>query len=84
MFPAYPTTGIKALYVSWYVLILAGLGNVGGAIIGGFMVALLQTLTTYFVGEAWQDVVPIVIIVLILLFKPSGLFGSGVKGIWEQ
>jgi branched-subunit amino acid ABC-type transport system permease component len=28
--------------------------------------------------------VPIVIIVLILLFKPSGLFGSGVKGIWEQ
>lgn len=84
MFPAYPTTGVKALYVSWYVLILAGLGNVGGAIIGGFIVALLQTLTTYFVGEAWQDVLPIVIIVLILLFKPSGLFGSGVKGIWEQ
>lgn len=84
MFPAYPTTGVKALYVSWYVLILAGLGNVGGAIIGGFIVALLQTLTTYFVGEAWQDVIPIVIIVLILLFKPSGLFGSGVKGIWEQ
>lgn len=84
MFPAYPTTGVKALYVSWYVLILAGLGNVGGAIIGGFIVALLQTLTTYFIGEAWQDVVPIVIIVLILLFKPSGLFGSGVKGLWEQ
>lgn len=84
MFPAYPTTGTKALYVSWYVVILAGLGNVGGAIIGGFIVALLQTLTTYFIGEAWQDVVPIVIIVLILLFKPSGLFGSGVKGIWEQ
>ncbi len=84
MFPAYPTVGVKPLYVAWYVLILAGLGNVEGAIVGGFIVALLQTLTTYFIGEAWQDVVPTVLIVLILLFKPSGLFGSAVKGVWEQ
>jgi branched-chain amino acid transport system permease protein len=84
MFPSYPTVGLKPLYVAWYVVILAGLGNVEGAIAGGFIVALLQTLTSYFIGVGWEDVVPTALIILILLFKPSGLFGSEVKGIWEQ
>jgi branched-chain amino acid transport system permease protein len=84
MFPSYPTVGAKPLYVAWYVVILAGLGNVEGAIAGGFIVALLQTLTSYFINEGWVDVVPTALIILILLFKPSGLFGSEVKGVWEQ
>jgi branched-chain amino acid transport system permease protein len=84
MFPAYPSVGRQPLYVAWYVVILAGLGNVEGAIVGGFLVALLQTLTSYFIGVGWEDVVPTALIILILLFKPSGLFGSEVKGIWEQ
>ena len=84
MFPSYPTVGLKPLYVAWYVVILAGLGNVGGAVAGGFIVALLQTLTSYFIGVGWEDVVPTALIILILLFKPSGLFGSEVKGVWEQ
>jgi branched-chain amino acid transport system permease protein len=84
MFPAYPTVGLKPLYVAWYVVILAGLGNVQGAIAGAFLVALLQTLTSYFIGVGWEDVVPTALIILILLFKPSGLFGSEVKGVWEQ
>jgi branched-chain amino acid transport system permease protein len=84
MFPSYPTVGLKPLYVAWYVVILAGLGNVEGAVAGGFIVALLQTLTSYFIGPGWEDVVPTALIILILLFKPSGLFGSEVKGIWEQ
>ena len=84
LFPSYPTVGLKPLYVAWYVVILAGLGNVQGAIVGGFIVALLQTLTSYFIGVEWEDVVPTALIILILLVKPSGLFGSEVKGVWEQ
>lgn len=84
MFPSYPTVGLKPLYVAWYVVILVGLGNVAGAIVGGFMVALLQTLTSYYVGVGWEDVIPTAIIIVILLYRPSGLFGSEVKGIWDQ
>jgi len=84
MFPSFPTVGLKPLYVAWYVVILAGLGNVEGAVAGGFIVALLQTLSNYFIGPGWEDVVPTALIILILLFKPSGLFGSEVKGVWEQ
>jgi branched-chain amino acid transport system permease protein len=79
MFQAYPTVGLKPLYFAWFVVILVGVGNVAGAI-----VALLQTLTSYFVGIAWEDVVPTAVMILILLFKPTGLFGSEVKGVWEQ
>lgn len=84
MFPSYPTVGLKPLYIAWYVVIIAGLGNVAGAIVGGFIVALLQTLTSYYIGVGWEDVIPTAIIMLILMIKPSGLFGSEVKGIHEQ
>ena len=84
LFPSYPTVGLKPLYIAWYVVIIAGLGNVAGALVGGFIVALLNTLTSYYVGVGWEDVIPTAFIMLILLVKPSGLFGSEVKGIHEQ
>jgi branched-chain amino acid transport system permease protein len=84
MFQAYPTVGLKPLYFAWYVVMLVGLGNVYGAIVGGFIVALLQTATQQFIGIAWEDVVPTVVMILILILIPSGIFGSEVKGIQEQ
>jgi branched-chain amino acid transport system permease protein len=84
MFPAYPTVGLKPLYFAWYVVMLAGLGNVAGAIVGGFMVAVLQTITQQYIGISWEDVVPVAVMILVLLFVPSGIFGSEVKGIQEQ
>jgi branched-chain amino acid transport system permease protein len=84
MFQAYPTVGLKPLYLAWYVVMLVGLGNVYGAIVGGFIVALLQTATQQFVGIAWELVVPTVVMILILIAVPSGIFGSEVKGVQEQ
>ena len=84
LFPSYPDVGLQPLYLAWYVVILAGLGNVQGAIIGAFIVSLIQTLSVYYVGIDWVDVLPTLFIILILLFRPSGLFGSEVKGVWEQ
>lgn len=84
MFQAYPTVGLKPLYFSWYVVMLAGLGNIAGAAVGGFIVALLQTATQQFFGVAWEDVIPTVIMVIVLILVPSGIFGSEVKGVQEQ
>jgi branched-chain amino acid transport system permease protein len=84
MFQAYPTVGLKPLYFAWYVVMLVGLGNVYGAIVGGFLVALLQTATQQFIGIAWEDVVPTIVMIIILILVPSGIFGSEVKGIQEQ
>jgi branched-chain amino acid transport system permease protein len=83
-FPAFPYVGVKPLYVAWTVVILAGLGNVGGAVVAGFIIALFQTSTSYFIGSQWEDVVPFALIVVILALRPNGLFGRGVRGVWEQ
>jgi branched-chain amino acid transport system permease protein len=82
--PFIPTVGQSPLLIAWYVVILAGLGNVQGAIAGAFLVALVQQLTGYYLALDWVDVLPTAVIILVLLFKPSGLFGSEVKGVWEQ
>ncbi|HET89221.1 MAG TPA: branched-chain amino acid ABC transporter permease [Chloroflexi bacterium] len=97
MFQAYPTVGLKPLYFAWYVVMLAGLGNVVGAIVGGFIVAVLQSATQLFTftvtvlghefqigGIAWEDVIPTFVMIIVLLVVPSGIFGSEVKGVQEQ
>ena len=84
MYPAYPNVGLNPLYYSWYVVMLVGLGNVPGAIIGGFIVAMFQTATQQFFGMSWINVIPTFIMVLVLLVAPSGIFGSEVKGVQEQ
>ncbi|HEY3128746.1 MAG TPA: branched-chain amino acid ABC transporter permease [Acidobacteriota bacterium] len=84
MNPAHPTMGREPLYKSWVVVIVGGLGNIGAAIPAGFLVGMLETLTSYFLGASWQNVVSLSIIIVILLFKPNGIFASEVKGIWER
>lgn len=82
--PAYPFAGVKPNIRSWFVVTVVGLGNVGGSIIGGFIVGLLESFAYYFLGQGWQDVASLVMLILLLLFKPSGLFGSEVKGVLER
>lgn len=77
--PAYPTMGLQPLYKSWFVVILVGLGNIEATIIGGFMVGLIEALASFGLGAMWQDVISLSIIILVLLFKPAGLFGKKLK-----
>lgn len=83
-FPSTPTVGDQPLAIAFTVVILAGLGNVVGAIGAGFVVALLQTLSDSFLGTTWESVVTFALIVVILVFRPQGLFGRQVRGVWEQ
>ncbi|HCY84311.1 MAG TPA: hypothetical protein DHV36_04165 [Desulfobacteraceae bacterium] len=84
MYPSYPTVGLEPLYMAWFVVILSGLGNVLGAVAGAFMVALLKVITVEYVGAGWDFVVPSALIMFILIFKPSGIFGSDVRGVLDQ
>ncbi len=77
--PAYPTMGQKPLYSAWFVVILVGLGNLEATIVGAFMVSAIEVFATYYVGAAWADAVSLSVIVIILLIKPTGLFGKRVK-----
>ena len=84
MFPSYPTVGLMPLYNSWFIIILVGFGNVVGSIPGGFMIALFQVLTRTYFGEGWEAVIPVLLISLILIFKPSGIFATKVRTVWDE
>jgi len=82
--PAFPTMGQMWLTKSWFVVILVGLGNIPAAIVGGFLVGLLEATSYYFLSAGWQQVLSLSILTLVLAVKPSGLFGSTVKGVMER
>ncbi|MBW2638291.1 MAG: branched-chain amino acid ABC transporter permease [Deltaproteobacteria bacterium] len=57
------------------VVILGGLDSIGGAIIGGLIIGLLETFTGGYLSPSLRDVVPYIVLVFILLIRPYGLFG---------
>ncbi len=57
------------------VVILGGLESIGGAIIGGIIIGLVETFTGGYISTSLREVVPYIVLVLILLVKPYGLFG---------
>lgn len=57
------------------VVILGGLDSIGGAIIAGIIIGLLETFTGGYLDPSLRDVVPYIVLVFILMVKPYGLFG---------
>jgi len=57
------------------VVILGGLESIGGAIIGGLIIGLIETFTSGYISSSLKEVVPYIVLVFILLVKPYGLFG---------
>jgi branched-chain amino acid transport system permease protein len=65
------TTGLRAFTAA----VLGGIGNVPGAMVGGILIGLIEALGSYWISAAWADVIIFSILVLVLVFKPAGLFG---------
>jgi branched-chain amino acid transport system permease protein len=59
--------------------VLGGIGNVKGALYGSFALGLVQQYTAAVLGYNWRDVVTFVILVFVLLVKPTGLFGEALQ-----
>jgi len=57
------------------VVILGGLDSIGGAILGGIIIGLLETFTGGYISTGLREVIPYVALIIILLIKPYGLFG---------
>jgi len=57
------------------VVILGGLDSIGGAILGGLIIGLLETFTGGYISSGLREVIPYIALIIILLIKPYGLFG---------
>ena len=79
MTPAYPLMGTAPNLAAWFTVILVGVGNLSAVAIGGLMVGIIEVFSVYFFGAEWQNVISLSVIILILIFKPNGLFGRKQK-----
>jgi branched-chain amino acid transport system permease protein len=59
--------------------VLGGIGNIPGAVLGGFVIGLVRSLGTGYVGERWAGAIVFALLILILVFRPAGLLGRAVK-----
>lgn len=73
-----PAMGWEYLTSSFAVVILGGMGSLVGSIVGAYIVGYITTFTNLFIpnGPAWAHIVPIIVILLVLIIRPQGLFGK--------
>lgn len=58
--------------------ILGGIGNIKGAFYGGIILGLIETYASFFLGTQWKSVTVFVVLVLVLYFRPNGVFGEAI------
>ena len=76
VYVAYPTMGDLAALKAFAIVILGGLGSIAGATAGGFILALAEELGAGYISSGYRDAMGFVLIILILIFKPTGLFAQ--------
>lgn len=72
---AYPTMGIPLTVKGFIATVLGGIGNPYTAILGGLILGILEMFTSGYVSTSLSDIVILAILPLILIVKPSGIFG---------
>ncbi|MDB5999907.1 MAG: hypothetical protein JWP52_1606 [Rhizobacter sp.] len=82
MYYTFPTVGIDLIITGFVVVVLGGMGSVAGAIVGGLIIGIAQTLTGFYLSVEFKDVVALLLFIVILLVRPQGLFGR--KGAEEM
>ena len=76
-FTFYPHTGPEYLIIAFGVVIVGGLGSLLGTFLGGLILGLAQILGAHFLGPGFQLLSGYLILLIVLTFKPTGLFAKG-------
>ncbi|ARP79951.1 branched-chain amino acid ABC transporter permease [Bordetella genomosp. 8] len=75
VYSVFPTMGKDFILMAFSVVIVGGLGSIKGAIIAGLLLTQVQALSSLYISPVWSDPLLFGIMVLVLMFRPQGLFG---------
>jgi branched-chain amino acid transport system permease protein len=76
----FPSVGVLFDIKGFIIVVLGGLGSIGGAIIGGIIIGLIESIAPMFMTATWAEAIVYGLFLVVLFVKPSGLFG--VKYDW--
>jgi branched-chain amino acid transport system permease protein len=71
-----PYMGSIPAVKAFAIIILGGLGSIPGAIIGGLIYGIAENGAAYFLGGVWKDAISFIILIVVLVLRPTGLFGE--------
>jgi branched-chain amino acid transport system permease protein len=74
-----PFIGLNILLKGMTGMVIGGLGNVYGAMVGGVLVGILEVLAVSYLSSAYQDVIVFAALIAVLMFKPAGIFGVQIR-----
>ncbi len=75
LLPFQPPTGLQLSVASFNIVIIGGMGSLLGAFVGGLLVAVAESLGAVFLNPSLKELVSFSLLVVILLFRPAGIFG---------
>jgi branched-chain amino acid transport system permease protein len=75
----YPAMGFLAGMKGFAAAILGGLGSISGAVIGGLLLGIFENFGTMILGSGLRDITAFVVMILVLILRPSGLLGLPVR-----
>ena len=77
LFPIDPFVGWSYLLTTFAVVVLGGVGSILGTLVGGLVLGVSENIGALYLGGSYRDVITFAIFLLVLLFRPQGLFGTG-------
>ena len=80
LFLVFPQMGDVPLVKGLAGILLGGMGSVPGAVVGGLILGVTESVSTLFLPTDYKDAIAFMVMVGILLFRPQGLWGQRVRG----
>ena len=80
LYPFFPASHYDWISRLLGIIVLGGLGSMAGALVGALVLGLAETLTATYLSLQWSTLVFYAVIMLVLLFRPQGLFGARLRG----
>ena len=76
LLPFNPTIGALPTIKAFAIIIIGGLGSIPGAVIGGLLYGIAENTAVYFLGATWQDAIAFALLIIVLVIRPTGIFGE--------
>jgi branched-chain amino acid transport system permease protein len=76
IYSVFPTMGRDFVLIAFSVVIIGGMGSIKGAVLAGLLLTQVQSLSSLFISPVWSDPLLFGIMVLVLMWRPQGLFGK--------
>jgi len=76
LYSTFPTVGLNFVLIAYVVVVLGGMGSMEGAFLGGICIGLVQSLSSYYVAPAYGQMFYFLVFLLVMIFRPDGLFGQ--------